>query len=65
MGINLALNVNKMKWKNTDISENLIVKTLANQFDATTQIQVQYQSFVGRKISYIQPSLSQCDILSQ
>ena len=45
--INLALNVNKTTLNNADISENLIIDTLADQFGATTQIQVQYQSFLS------------------
>ena len=51
--IYLALNVNKTTLKNADISENLIIDTLADQFGATTQIQVQYQSFSSMAKSQI------------
>ena len=33
--INLALNVNKTTLNNADISKNLIIDTLADQFGAT------------------------------
>ena len=54
--INLALNINKTTLKNADISKNLIIDTLADQFGATTQIQVQYQSFLSVAKSKIHDS---------
>lgn len=64
--INLALNVNKTTMKNVDISENLFIDTLADQFGATTQIQVQYQSFfIGGKISDSRADVFHCDVISR
>ena len=62
--INLALNVNKTTLRNADISENIIIDTLVDQFGATTQIQVSELLICG-KISNSRPNVSQCDVISQ